>query len=111
MEQSEFALVEFELECGHVRHVRDGEVFDQLLQGEINLPPPPSPQKCSPKSPPDAGFRDERARRDFQYRRDQRFATLQACMQWFLGNHCEYDVDCQTTNIAIPATGNRPIRK
>jgi hypothetical protein len=35
--QSEVALVEFGVERGHVRHVRDGEVFDQLLQGEINL--------------------------------------------------------------------------
>ncbi len=29
--------MEFGVERGHVRHVRDGEVFDQLLQGEINL--------------------------------------------------------------------------
>jgi hypothetical protein len=44
---------------------------------------------------PDAGFPDERARRAFQHRRDQRFATLQAGIQWFLDNHCEDDVERQ----------------
>jgi hypothetical protein len=46
---------------------------------------------------PDAGFPDERARRAFQRRRDQRFATLQAGMQWFLDTHCEDDVERQMT--------------
>lgn len=46
---------------------------------------------------PDAGFRDEHARRHFQRRRDQRFATLQAGMQWFLDNHCEDDLERQMT--------------
>ena len=44
---------------------------------------------------PDAGFRDERARRHFQHRRDQRFATLRADIQWFLDTHCENDVERQ----------------
>ncbi len=44
---------------------------------------------------PDAGFRDEHARRHFQHRRHQRFATLQAGMQWFLDNHCEDDEERQ----------------
>jgi hypothetical protein len=46
---------------------------------------------------PDAGFRNERARRDFQHRRNQRFATLQAGMQWFLETHCEDDIERQMT--------------
>lgn len=46
---------------------------------------------------PDAGFRDERAHRNFQRRRDQRFATLQAGMQWFLDTQCEDDVERQMT--------------
>ncbi len=46
---------------------------------------------------PDAGFRDERARRHFQRRRDQRFATLQAGMQWFLDTQCEDDIERQMT--------------
>jgi len=37
VDQGEVALVDFGVERGHVRHVRDREVFDQLLQGEINL--------------------------------------------------------------------------
>jgi hypothetical protein len=44
---------------------------------------------------PDAGFRDERARRHFQHRRDRRFATLQTGIQWFLDTHCEDDVERQ----------------